>query len=662
MLTRFLLPGRNVRFQPAALFAGALFAWLGALAVVPAQSTSMPAGTSGDPGPAAKAASSLPVVDLLGLPAEETKLLEDAYEAAKADSNNPEKVGELGILCQRFSKSTPAIQFLERAVQLAPNEMKWRYYLGMALEDSYEFSRAVEAYRSAYRMDSNYPSLIVRLADLIREKDGNEAQTLYQTAANLSPKDPRVHFGLGECARLKKQNDEAIKHYQKAIEFAPKFARAHGALARLLEAKGDRINAGIHADAERRGREPPVVRDPLYIHMMSIGAQPEWLLDVAAQLIDLGEFDLAITVVTQLSKHARYQDQANKLLGRLHYFRQELDLSIQHFKDYLTQFSGDDENRQLYAQALLELKRYGEATQQYKIILKNRPDDLDLHVQMGIVALLNRSPDAPNYFQQVIVRQRKHPGACVGLVAAYLLTDDFETAGKSYPNALRAFDSPEEYDCELIGKLLYVLGARRADSLMPIEPGVFIKFADVLTRGNYAQSAERYRDPLGTVAGAVERWARKGDYAKAFQLIQHCIETDEGGVMRGAMSRVVQALHRQSAPAAVQFFRDNGKIADQDASLANMLAWIRATSGEAALRQGAEAVRLATLADKATGHKNPEVLDTLAAAYAESGDYPRAVQVLQEALSLKATSASQGRMTRFRERLALYEKKSAFRH
>lgn len=598
----------------------------------------------------------------MGLPEDEAKLLEDAYKAAQADPKNPEKIGEVGILCQRFSKTTAAVQFLERAAHLAPNEMKWRYYLGVALEDSYEFSRAVEAYRSAYRLDAAYPALIVRLADLIREKDGNEAQALYQKAASLSPKDPRVHFGLGECARLKKQNDEAIKHYQKAIEFAPKYARAHGALARLLQAKGDRINAGIHADAERRGREPPVVRDPLYIRMMSIGAQPEWLLDVAAQLIDLGEFDLAITVVSELRKHARYQDQSNKLLGRLHYFRQELDLAIQHFKDYLTQFGGDDENRQLYAQALLELKRYDEANQQYKILLKFRPDDFDLQVQMGTVALLSHSPDALGYFQQVILRKSKHPGACVGLVAAYLLTDDFKSAGKFYPNALRAFDSPEEYDCELIGKLLYILGARRADSLMPIEPGVFLKFADVLTRGNYAQSAERYRDPLGTVAGAVERWAQKGDYARAFQLIQHCIETDEGGVMRGAMSRVVQVLHRQSAPAAVQFFRDNGKIAEHDASLAMMLAWTRATSGEAALRQGSEAVRLASLADKETGHKHPEVLDTLAAGYAESGDFPRAVQVMQEALSLKATSASQGRLVRFRERLALYEKKSAFRH
>lgn len=635
---------------------------MGALAGSQAQSTSMPAGTSGNPSPAAKADSSLPVVDLLGLPAEETRLLEDAYKSAQADPSNPEKIGEVGILCQRFSKSTPAIQFLERAVRLAPNEMKWQYYLAMALEDSYEFSRAVEAYRSAYRMDPEYPAVIVRLADLIREKDLNEAQALYQKAASLSPKDPRVHFGLGECARLKKQNDEAIKHYQKALEFAPKFARAHGALAKLLEAKGDRVNAGIHSDAEKRGREPPVVRDPLYIRMMSIGAQPEWLLDVAAQLIDVGEFDLAISVVSELRKYPRYLDQANKLLGRLHYFRQEMDLALKHFKDYLTQFSGDDENRQLYAQALLELKRYDEAAQQYKIILKNRPDDLDLLAQAGIVALLNHSSDAPNYFQQVIVRQRKHPGACVGLVAAYLLTDDFETAGKSYPNALRAFDSPEEYDCELIGKLLYVLGAWRADPLMPIEPGVFLKFADVLSRGNYAQSAERFRDPLGTVAGAVERWGRKGDYARAFQLIQHCIETDEGGVVRGAMSRVVQAMHRQSAQAAQQFFRDNTKIADQDTSLANMLAWIRATSGETALRQGAEALRLATLADKATGHKNPEVMDTLAAAYAESGDFPRAVQIMQEVLSLKSTSASQGRMARFRERLALYEKKSPFRY
>jgi len=606
--------------------------------------------------------SSLPALDLLGLGEEEAKQIIQAYREARANPNDAQKVGEVGILCQRQTKFSAAVQFLKRAAELAPGDVKWQYFMGLALEESFEYPSALEAFRRAQKIDGAYPPILTHIADLIREKETDEAIALYRRALELSPKDPRIHFGLGECARLQKKPDEAIKHYQNSLQFAPKYARAHGALAKLMEAKGDRINAGIHADAEKRGREPPVVRDPLYIRMMCIGAAPDWLQAIAAQLVDSGEFDLAIAVIEDLNKHPGFQDEANKLLGRLHYFRQDLDLSVKHFSEYLVQFSGDDENRRLFAQALMVLKRYDEAAKQYEAILSNKPDDLDMLVQAGTVALIKNVPTAPSYFQQALIRNQKHPGACVGMIAALLLTGDVSGAGKAYPSALRAYPSPETYDFELIGKLLLVLGARRQDPLMPIEPEVFVRFADSLAKDNYTQSAERYRDPLGAVAGAAERAAAKGDFAQAFQLIQHCIDCDEGGVIRGAVSRVVQEVHRKSADSCARFFRDNDPIAQNDTMLANMLAWIRATSAEAAIRNGKEAVRLALLADKATGHKNPEVLDSLAAAYAETGDFPRAVQTLKDALQLKATTASNGRTARLRERLELYEKKSPFRH
>ena len=50
----------------------------------------------------------------------------------------------------------------------------------------------------------------------------------------------------------------------------------------------------------------------------------------------------------------------------------------------------------------------------------------------------------------------------------------------------------------------------------------------------------------------------------------------------------------------------------------NDLAWVLATSPEASLRNGKEAVRLARQAVKLGGGKQPAFLDTLAAAYAEA--------------------------------------------
>jgi tetratricopeptide (TPR) repeat protein len=67
---------------------------------------------------------------------------------------------------------------------------------------------------------------------------------------------------------------------------------------------------------------------------------------------------------------------------------------------------------------------------------------------------------------------------------------------------------------------------------------------------------------------------------------------------------------------------------------ANAMAWLLATCPDESVRNGAEAVRLAEAVCDRTGHDEPAYLDTLAAAYAERGDYGRAAETARQAESL----------------------------
>jgi tetratricopeptide (TPR) repeat protein len=67
---------------------------------------------------------------------------------------------------------------------------------------------------------------------------------------------------------------------------------------------------------------------------------------------------------------------------------------------------------------------------------------------------------------------------------------------------------------------------------------------------------------------------------------------------------------------------------------AERLAWVLATSSRPELRDGAEAVELARRACQAVQFGRPEFLETLAAAQAEVGDFPKAVRWQGEALQL----------------------------
>jgi hypothetical protein len=63
-------------------------------------------------------------------------------------------------------------------------------------------------------------------------------------------------------------------------------------------------------------------------------------------------------------------------------------------------------------------------------------------------------------------------------------------------------------------------------------------------------------------------------------------------------------------------------------------AWILATAGDPHLRNGAEAVKLATRACSLTGFKEAVFVGTLAAAYAEAGRFQDALAAAEKARDL----------------------------
>ncbi len=91
----------------------------------------------------------------------------------------------------------------------------------------------------------------------------------------------------------------------------------------------------------------------------------------------------------------------------------------------------------------------------------------------------------------------------------------------------------------------------------------------------------------------------------------------------------------------------------------NFLAWLRATCPDASVRDGKEAVSAATKACALTQWKEGNWIDTLAAAWAEAGDFKRAVRFEERALRTGQPTESDRKQ---REgRLGLYKQSVPFR-
>jgi len=100
----------------------------------------------------------------------------------------------------------------------------------------------------------------------------------------------------------------------------------------------------------------------------------------------------------------------------------------------------------------------------------------------------------------------------------------------------------------------------------------------------------------------------------------------------------------------------DGLIRDPDnIDVTKELAWLLATCPKAELRDGWTALRLAQQACDATRYKNPLLLNVLAAAQAETGQFTDAVQTLRRAIRLARSTGSTEGLSGWRALLGLYE-------
>ena len=76
------------------------------------------------------------------------------------------------------------------------------------------------------------------------------------------------------------------------------------------------------------------------------------------------------------------------------------------------------------------------------------------------------------------------------------------------------------------------------------------------------------------------------------------------------------------------------KLETDDSPLLNNYAWVLATSPDDAVRDGARSLELAQKACEVTKYEQPHILSTLAAAYAETGDFDKAREWSEKAVDL----------------------------
>ena len=155
---------------------------------------------------------------------------------------------------------------------------------------------------------------------------------------------------------------------------------------------------------------------------------------------------------------------------------------------------------------------------------------------------------------------------------------------------------------------------------------------------------------MGGVHQAAQAWQQAiEDYNQALRL-----DPNNAAAYRGRADSYLSS--GQQAPAASDY-RKSLELNGDDVNALNNLAWLLSTSPDDKLRDGKQAVEFAHQACDATDFARADLLSTLAAAHAETGDFVAAIDWLKRALPAAATPLQ----SELNQQLKSYESKHPWR-
>ena len=310
------------------------------------------------------------------------------------------------------------------------------------------------------------------------------------------------------------------------------------------------------------------------------------------------------------------------------------------------------------------------AIEHYQAGLKSKPDYPELLNNLGIaLATEGRMAEAEQQFREALRFDPENTRAenSLGLALAQRGVKD-----EALEHLRRAADwEPEIADWHAsLGRVLAEQGKveegiqelQRAIDLKPDDVGIRQVLANIyFTQGNRDAAAEQWKavlDRLPGHAGANKGIGmilmQAGQMAGAVGFLQRALIAEpRDQETRKCLAFALLAVGRVQE--AIRQFQGMLRQDPNEPVALNSLAWLLATHPDAAVRNGPEAVKLA---QKAVGQRTddqPELLDTLAAAHAEAGQFKEAVETAEKARTVASQWGRKDLAAGIEQRLTLYK-------
>jgi tetratricopeptide (TPR) repeat protein len=286
--------------------------------------------------------------------------------------------------------------------------------------------------------------------------------------------------------------------------------------------------------------------------------------------------------------------------------------------------------------ALFKEGRVDETILHFQAALQIKPDDADAHYRLGAALLQKGSVDeAITHFQAALQIHPDDADAHYNLATALRQEGRVDEAIAHYQAALRI--KPDNADAHYNLAVALRQEGRVDEAIAHYQAALQIQ----------PDNADAHNN-LGTAL------LQKGRVDEAIAHLQKALQINPGhGTARNNLGNAL--LQKGNAAEAIAHFQQALQIEPANPAFQNNLAWLLATCSEASLRNGNKAVELAERANQLAGGKDPLMLHTLAAAFAEAGRFSEAVETAQRALRLAGAQSNTGLAGALQSEMKLYQ-------
>ncbi len=320
------------------------------------------------------------------------------------------------------------------------------------------------------------------------------------------------------------------------------------------------------------------------------------------------------------------------------------------------------------AKLLSRRNRTGEAIRYYHKALE-ASEEAAVHLDLGgLLETQRRRGEAMPHYRRAVELAPTNARAHLMLGQALLAEKDPRGAAHHLTEAVRLNDELAGGHRDL-GIALERLG-RRPEAAGHYAKAVSLREGDwqtrerlayaLLVQRKYREAAEHYEKVLavqprraGAHTNAGVALSKVGREREAILHFAAAVKLEPTALRHYNLATRLVRIGRDG-DAAVQFRLALAKRPTWPEAMSE-LAWVLATSDEADLRDGKEALRLAGWACKLTKNKQPDMLDALAAAQAELGQFDDAVATARSARSLALGIGHRQMADRIAKRIALYK-------